>query len=89
MAKRRVKKSAGKSIFSSPVALRSTVEKKKVVTKNFIMFISLFAVSYILWKVISAEFWNNLFFLLVLVFGFVSLAFFIVWMILLMLKAKG
>jgi hypothetical protein len=86
MAKRKSRKVA-KRASSQPVALRSTSDKIKVVTKNFIAFLVLFAVSYILYKIVSSGFFNNLFFLLVLVFGFVALAFFIVWMVLLLVKS--
>ncbi|MEK6828722.1 MAG: hypothetical protein AABY15_01240 [Nanoarchaeota archaeon] len=88
MAKRRAR-NAKKRVSSQPVALRSTSEKIKIVTKKFITFLVLFAVSYILFKITSEGFWHDLFLLLVLVFGFVALAFFIVWMVLLLMKSMG
>jgi len=72
-----------KKAYSMPLS-----EKIGIVVKNFIVFIVLFIVSFILYSLSSAGFWNDLFFLLVLVFGFLSLALLIVWMILKLMK-KG
>ena len=88
MAKRRGARSKRSAVQASrPVALRSTPEKIKLVMKNLIAFLIFFAISFIFYKVTSAGFLNDLFFLLVLVFGFVTLAFLIVWLVLLLLKA--
>ena len=89
MAKRRggrSKRAATKA--SKTVAHRSTPEKIKLVVKNLIMFLIFFAISFIFYKVISNAFWNDLFFLFCLVFGFVALAFFIVWLVLKMMQWK-
>ena len=88
MAKKRSKRGASRSSSQSS-AVRSTPEKMKKVVRSIVMFLALFAVSFVLYSVTSAGFWNDLFFLLVLVFGFIALAFFIVWLVLLYLKASG
>lgn len=85
MAKRR---SARRAARASGAVNLSMSQKIDMVVKNLIAFFILFAVSFILYKVTSAVFWNDLFFLLMLVFGFVGLAFLIVWLILMFLKAS-
>ena len=70
-----------------PVMLRSTAEKISVVIKNFITFLVLTVIAFVLYKVVESPFWNELFFLLLLIFGFVALAFVIVWLVLLWMKA--
>jgi len=93
MAKRRGKTSSrlGQSRGKKPqrAAVRATPSKLGKVLKNIFLFLALFVVSFILYKVTTNAFWNDLFFLLMLVAGFVALAFFIVWMVLLWLKAIG
>ncbi len=87
MAKRRggrSKRTPAKA--SNSAARKSMPEKIKLVVKNLIGFLILIAISFILYRVSSAVFWNDLFFLFSLVFGFVALAFFIVWLVLMLLK---
>jgi hypothetical protein len=64
-------------------------QKVNAVIKNFVSFLILFIVSFILYGVTSVGFWNDFFFLLVLIFGFLALAFLLVWMILKLIKKKG
>lgn len=82
MAKKRGT-SASKKAYSMPLS-----EKIGIVIKNFIVFFTLFIASFILYRLSSVGFWNDLFFLLILVFGFLSLALLIVWMILKLMQVK-
>ncbi len=89
MTKRRGSRSKIRAVASKQVSVLPMSQKISIVVKNLIGFVILFLISFILFKVASAAFWNDLFFLLMLVFGFVGLAFFIVWLVLLYLKASG
>jgi len=87
MAKRRGKRSAsGKANQQRAFGVDSS-KTKKVINNLFVFFV-LFVVSLILFNVVPDGFWSDLLFLLMLVFGFVALAFLIVWLILLALKAR-
>ncbi|OGJ12317.1 hypothetical protein A3K62_00845 [Candidatus Pacearchaeota archaeon RBG_16_35_8] len=82
-------KRTSKTVSSKPVMLRSTHEKIKAVVKYILTSLFLTIVSFVLYKVVSSPFWNDLFFLLLMVLGFVTLAFVIVWLVLLWLKTLG
>lgn len=83
MAKKR-SKTASKKVVAG-----TSEQKINAVIKNFIAFLILFIVSFILYEVTLVGFWNDLFFLLVLIFGFLALAFLLVWMILKLMKRSG
>ena len=83
----RGKKSASRTMPQA--AVRVTSSKMGKVVKNLIVFLALFVVSFVLYKVTTNVFWDDLFFLLMLVTGFVALAFLIVWLVLWWLKAIG
>ena len=98
MAKRRGKTSSRRgqsrgrksaSRIMPQAAVRATSSKMGKVVKNLIVFLALFVVSFVLYKVTTNVFWDDLFFLLMLVTGFVALAFLIVWLVLWWLKAIG
>lgn len=87
MAKRR----GGRRVTrASGMAALPISQKLTFVVKNLIAFLILFAISYIFYKIIPATsiFLSDLFTLLMFVFGFVGLAFFIVWLVLMVLKGK-
>jgi len=87
MAKRRGKRRVTRS---SGMANLSISQKLNFVMKNLIAFFILFAISYIFYKIIptTSIFLSDLFTLLMFVFGFVGLAFLIVWLILMVLKGR-
>ena len=86
----RVKKSAVKSKKVNPVRYtRVSPKKLKIVTTNLILFILLGIVSYALYNLSTQLIYVNLFYLLSFLFGFLSLAFFIALLVLLILRAMG
>lgn len=89
MAKRRKTRGASRAAKSDVRGINgSGPNKVKMVIQNFVVFLVLFILSFILYEVtkLSASFWNDLFFLLSMIFGFISLALFISWLILLLVK---
>lgn len=101
MAKKRVKRSVRKkiSIQAKKVApamrggnasySRASNKKIMKVIFNLILFLILGGISYLLYGVSSQEIYVNLFYLLSFLFGFVSLAFFIALLVLIILKGMG
>jgi hypothetical protein len=92
MAKKRGRR-AGRAVSrhsrASPAAMKPVSDRIKMVTKNFSSFAVLAIISYIFYKfVFAAGFWDDLFFLLLLVFGFVALALLIAWMVLLLIRRR-
>jgi hypothetical protein len=65
----------------------SLKNKIRVSLRNLVVFLILFAASFILWMVSSTDIFRNLFGLLSIIFGFLSLALLIVLMVFLILKS--
>ena len=66
---------------------RASPRKIGLVVKNLVLFVILAVASYLLYNVTTPDsILNNLFFLLAIVLGFISLAFLIVLLILLIMK---
>ncbi|MAG78876.1 hypothetical protein CMI40_00685 [Candidatus Pacearchaeota archaeon] len=92
MAKKKVKRKAKKKsrkvkrIVSKPKRLASNKTKFNLVMKNLSLFVVLFVLSLVLYNVSSNELLSNLFFILALVTGFVSVAFLIIWLVFNVLK---
>jgi hypothetical protein len=84
--KKVVKKPVKKVVSKSKKFVRSNVRKLKIVINNLIFFIILFVLSLILYSVSGEEMYINLFLMLSIIFGFVSLAFLISLLVLLFLK---
>tara|TARA_Y100000034_G_scaffold45400_1_gene55826 strand:- start:7797 stop:8051 length:255 start_codon:yes stop_codon:yes gene_type:complete len=80
MAKKKVKKSRK--------VKRSSSKKNKIglVLKNLFLFIILFVLSLVLYNASSNELLSNLFWILALITGFVSLAFLIAWLVFIILR---
>jgi len=88
--KKRRKSSPGvKKSSPKPVArkIRATRTRINLVVKNLILFIVLTLISYILYAVSTNELFDSFFYLLSMILGFVSLAFLISLLVLLILKA--
>ena len=68
---------------------RASSKKLKIVTSNLILFVILGILSYVLYNASMQLIYVNLFYLLSFLFGFVSLAFFIALLILLILRSMG
>jgi hypothetical protein len=86
--KRVVKKRASVRAKPSFSAQRVISSKFKfgIVFRNLILFVLLSLISYILYLVSESDVFTNLFYLLWIVFGFISVAFFIALLVLLFLK---
>jgi len=69
--------------------VRSTSRKISVAFKNLAFFLVLFIVSFALYNVFSSEVIQNVFFTLFLIFGFISLGFLIVLLVLALLKSMN
>lgn len=81
MAKKRiVKKKASKK------PTKKQIKKNEIIVKNFILFIILFILSFILYTVSNQDMYTNLFFMLSVVFGFVTIAFLITYLIFFFMK---
>jgi preprotein translocase subunit Sec63 len=66
---------------------RASSRKVGLVVKNLVLFVILAVASYLLYNVTTLDtIYNNLFYLLAIILGFVSLAFLIVLLILLVMK---
>jgi len=84
MAKRgRVKRKTRRAV---KVPVKSDKRKTSIVLKNILLFVVLCVVSVILYTVSTNEIYINLFLLLAIIFGFISVAFVIVYLVLLMIK---
>jgi len=68
------------------MARKKKVSKFKIALKNFILFFVLFLVSFVVYQFISNELYLNLFFILSVIFGFISLAFLIVLLVFFFLR---
>jgi hypothetical protein len=85
--KKRVKrgtraKSSGKSAFS----IADLKNKTLIVINNLLLFVALFLVSFVLSRFLQNETLINLFQVMAMIFGFVSVAFLITLLILLIMK---
>ena len=65
----------------SATPMRFNQNKFNTIIRTLLFFIILFVINLVLYSVTAVEFWNNLFFLLMVVFGFVSIALLIVFLI--------
>ena len=83
MPKKRVRRKRRKP---EPVMVRSSKQRINLVARRLIFFVILFVLSLVLKIAVSNEIWKNLFEILTLIFGFVSLAFLIVLLILWFMK---
>jgi len=88
--KRVVKKTIKRKTAKKPVIkkrkVRYSSRKIKLVLRNLFLFVVLFILSLILYSISGTEFYKNLFLLIGVVFGFISLAFLIVLLVFVFLK---
>ena len=70
----------------APARSRSIATNIRIVLNNLIIFFILFLISLILWGVVQSEVLNNLFFIFMLGFGFISVAFLLTLVVFLFLK---
>ncbi|MFH1151605.1 MAG: hypothetical protein V1788_00600 [Nanoarchaeota archaeon] len=85
------KKSIRRSAYTQPSRCGARVQdpklrnegakKKNIVVKNLAIFVILFVASFLLYNVSTQEIYINLFFILSFIFGFVSIAFLIVYLV--------
>jgi len=66
---------------SVDMPIKSQAKKKGIVIKNLALFVILFVASILLRSVSTQEMYSNLFFILSFIFGFVSIAFLIVYLV--------
>jgi len=86
MVKKRAKRANRKSVRkSSPIA--GNKRKISVLLNNLLLFIALSLVSLVLTKFSTNIFFVNLFSVLTIVFGFIAVAFLIVFLVLLLVRA--
>ena len=77
------KKAVKKKNFRKSVVtqVKSSEKKKDIIIKNLSIFVILFVASILLYGVSTQEMYSNLFFILSFIFGFVSVAFLIVYLV--------
>ena len=76
------KKTVGKSMRM----VRASKRKINLVLKNLILFVVMSLISFGLYNILNNEIFKNLFSLLAMIFGFISVAFLIVLLVFLILK---
>lgn len=90
MVKKKSVKKTTKKIVKTPIIevkpVNPTKNKINLVLKNLFVFAILFFLSLVLYQVSEAEIYLNLFLLLSILFGFVSIAFILVFLVFLFLK---
>jgi len=97
MVKKKVKKKTSKKINTKTKkiirsAIRSSPEKRSIKKKfnlvlyNLIIFIVLFVASALLYLVSNNDFYSNVFYLLAILLGFISIAFLIVLLVFVFVK---
>ncbi len=84
VTKKVVKKSTSKNQFQR---VRATKTKIRMVVKNLLMFLVLSLISYLIFLVSNNEILNSFFFILSWILGFISLAFIISLLVLILLRA--
>jgi hypothetical protein len=77
-----VRKNKLKNIFGSNSPQRNI----KLIVNNLLLFVALSLVSFVLSKLLIPEFLKNLFYVMAMVFGFVSVAFLIIFLVLIIIK---
>ena len=82
-----IKKKNVKGISRSKRLVRASKRKINLVLKNLILFIILFVLSFVLYYVSEQEIYVNLFGLLSVILGFIGVAFLIVLLVFLFLRA--
>ena len=83
------RKTAKKVMPKKPIIVKKTTTvrsqfndtKFNRIIRSLLFFIILFIISLVLYSITTIEFWNNLFFLLMIIFGFISIALLIVFLI--------
>ena len=87
--KRRKKASMRKSHQSARDISPGVIEQRtKKAMKNFWASFIFFAISLVFYNYSTIIFWENTFFLLTAVFGFLALAFLIAWLVLVIVKKR-
>ena len=81
------KKKVSRVANKSKRLVRASKRKINLVLKNLILFIILFVLSFVLYSVSEQEMYVNLFGLLSVILGFIGVAFLIVLLVFLFLKA--
>lgn len=89
-ARKTSKRSSGRSVSKKTKAPRRMIlasdKKFSLLTTNLIMFAAMFIISLGLYSVSSNEFYTNLFWMLSIIAGFITLALFIVYLIFVLLR---
>lgn len=84
--KRRVRR-ARRSVVKRIVFRKEDIKKKiAIVINNLLLFVALSLVSFVLYRFLKNELLTNLFFVMAMVFGFVSVGFLITLLILFIIK---
>ena len=89
MAKKRMKRkkaSSKKTVSKSKNLVRSNHRKINLVLKNLVTFVILFVISLVLYMGATKEIYINLFASLLILFGFISVAFLIALLVFVFLK---
>ncbi len=85
--KRRVAKRVSRRVSRSKKFVKTVAKRKiAVVLNNLLLFVALSLVSFVLYRFLQNELLVNLFFVMSMVFGFVSVGFLITLLILLIIK---
>ncbi len=88
MVKKKVRKTKKKPVVKRKVSVRQTKKRKySLLLKNLLIFVVLALISLVFAEFSSNIFFINLFAVLAVVFGFIAVAFFIVFLILALVKA--
>ena len=86
--KKAVKKKTSKKVKKSTENSAGSKRKINVVIWNLILFVILAVASYVLCNVSGSDFYQDLFFLLSVILGFVALAFLIAFLVTFLLRVR-
>ena len=84
--KRAVKRASGKSASSKNFGRNDLKAKIRIVLNNLLLFVALSLVSFVLFRFLQNDILVNLFYVMSMVFGFVSIGFLITLLVLLFMK---
>jgi len=82
------KKAIKQTKIRYPISKKEIPAKINLALRKLILFAALFIISYILYSISSNKLLSNLFWMIALITGFIALAFFIAWLIFIMMKVE-
>lgn len=89
MAKKRGKRVSRKEVVFSKASLIASPKKFRLILSNLLIFVAIFVISFGLYLVSSDEFYDNMFWMISLITGFLSVSLLLVFLIFVVLRYLG